>query len=82
MKEVFESLLATPEYVNPAIALATELMQAEACGDTDMMERAIRSGAVERAVSEGQREGQAVAKALASCGQAPPIASKKVPVGF
>jgi hypothetical protein len=82
LKEVFESLLAAPEYVNPAIALATEFMEAETRGDQDVIERAIRAGTVERAITDGQREGNAVGKALGSVGQAPPIASKKVPVGF
>jgi hypothetical protein len=82
MKEVFEQLLAAPEYVNPAIALAAELMQAELRDDQDTLERAIRSGQVERAISDGDREGNAVARALGACGQSPPIASKTVPVGF
>lgn len=82
MKEVFESLLAASEYVNPAIALATELMEAETRGDQDLIERAIRNGRVENAITEGQREGHAVGRAVGSVGQAPPIPSKKVPVGF
>lgn len=77
-----KSLLAAPEYVNPAIALATECMADEARGDQETIERAIRSGAMERAVADGEREGMAVMKSLVSCGCAPPTASKTVPVGF
>lgn len=81
-REVLDSLMAAPEYVNPAIALAIECMEEETRGDQEAIMRLVRSGAMERAVEEGEREGLAVTKSLASCGHAPPIASKTVPVGF
>lgn len=81
-REVLESLLKAPEYVNPAIALAIECMAEETRGDQDAIMRVVRSGAMDRAVEEGEREGLAVVKSLASCGHAPPSASTTVPVGF
>ena len=77
-----EALISAPEYINPAIELAAQVWQAEANGDRDFLERAIRSGQVERAVSEGQREGKEVLRALAELGHVTPASSKTVPVGF
>jgi hypothetical protein len=77
-----EALIAAPEYVNPAIALAAESMAAESQGDMELLERAVRTGAVERAIAEGAREGKACAVALGSLGRAIPQTSKTVPVGF
>lgn len=79
---VFEKLLAAPDYVNPAIALAAACQQAEARGDTEFFDRAARRGEVERAVAEGEREARAVHKALSVLGHAKPCSSKTVPVGF
>lgn len=81
-QEVLQSLIDSPEYVNPAIALALECQANETRGDQEAIERAIRSGAMERAIDEGEREGLAVMRSLASCGHSPPVASKKVPIGF
>jgi hypothetical protein len=77
-----DALLAAPQYVNPAIALAAECIRAEAQGDSEFLERAARGGAVERAVMEGSREGKAVLGALSALGHAVPCASKRVPDGF
>jgi len=81
-REVMESLAAAPEYVNPAIAMAIECMAEETRGDQEAIMRVIRSGAMERAVAEGEREGLAVHKSQVACGHAPPIAARKVPIGF
>lgn len=80
--EIVARLLAAPEYVNPAIALAVVAQRHELAGDAEFLTRATKSGAVERAVSEGRREGEAVARALYGLGHANPAASKTVPVGF
>lgn len=80
--EVIASLMAAPEHVNPAIALAAEVMQLEAKGYREDVEKLLRSSAVEQAIIAGEKEGTAVVKSLAACGHAPPIASKTVPVGF
>jgi hypothetical protein len=80
--EVLKALEAGAEYVNPAIAMAAEFQMAETRGDLELIESAIRSGAVEKAIAAGEEEGRAVLKSLHSCGHAPPIASKVVPVGF
>ena len=82
MKEVIESLLAAPEYVNPAIALARELMEAETRGDKDQVKDLSRSLRIEHALIDGEAEGFRVIAALKSCGHAPPVASKTVPMGF
>lgn len=82
MQQVLDDLLRAPEYVNPAIALAVELLEAETQGDRDKVESAIRYGRVEHAIVDGEREGIAVMKALAACGHAPPVASNAVPEGF
>jgi len=82
VKEVVDALLAAPEYTNPAIALASKLMEAETRGDKETIDRISRSVAIENAIIDGEREGNAVVNALASCGHAPPVASKTVPVGF
>jgi hypothetical protein len=80
--DIVRALLAAPEYVNPTIALAKAAQRAELSGDADFLARAVRSGAVERCISEGQREGEAVQRALGMLGRANPAASKTVPVGF
>jgi len=77
-----ELLSAAPEYINPAILLAAEAMRAEQQGDTEFLERAARTGAVERAIAEGFREGKAVIGALTAMGHAIPQSSKEVPIGF
>lgn len=82
MKEFLDKLTAAPEYRNPAIRLAQEIMAAEASGDTDLLERAIRSGEVERAIVDGTREGEGVDRMLSSLGHSIPQSSKTVPVGF
>ena len=81
-EEIVARLLAAPEYVNPTIALAFAAQRAELAGDSEFLERAARSGAVERAIREGQREGEASARALQGLGTATPAASRSVPVGF
>lgn len=81
-RDVLETLLSAPEYLNPAIALASECRRAEAQGDDEFFERARRSGQVERAVSEGQREGRDVLKALKALGHVVPCSSDEVPEGF
>lgn len=80
--QVIEQLLLAPEYINPAITLAAEVMQLEARGHREDADKLLRSIAVEKAIVEGEREGTAVMKSLASCGHAPPCASKNVPLGF
>ncbi len=82
MNDVLKALVNAPEHINPAIALAVELQRAETAGDKAAIDQAIRSGAVEKAVIAGEREGNAVVGALAACGRAAPIASQTVPVGF
>jgi hypothetical protein len=77
-REVLAVLLAAPEYVNPAIALAAQVMRTEARGETVVLD----GSRIERAVAIGEREGRAVTKALKSCGHSFPIASRKVPTGF
>jgi len=77
-----ESLIAAPNYINPAIDIASQSMAAESQGDLEFLERAVRTGAVERAIAEGAREGKACAIALGSLGRAIPQTSKTVPVGF
>lgn len=75
-------LAAAPAYVNPAIALSALVLRAEAEGDDEFVERAIRTGAIERAVTEGAREGADVHKGLRGLGHVVPCSSKTVPVGF
>lgn len=82
MKEVIEALMNAPEYVNPAMALAAELQQAETRGDKEALDQAHKSGAIERAIVEGERESREVVAALSACGHSIPQASKTVPVGF
>jgi hypothetical protein len=77
-----ERLAAAAEYVNPAIKLAAEAYRAEAEGDAEFLDRAIRTGEVEVAVLEGTREGSRVVRGLISLGHAVPRSSKDVPVGF
>ncbi|MGH9759845.1 MAG: hypothetical protein ACREDR_15945 [Blastocatellia bacterium] len=77
-----QKLAEAPEYKNPAISLANEVQRADLEGDPDFFERAARSGQVERAIVEGDREGNAVSKGLFILGHALPQAALKVPVGF
>lgn len=70
------------EYINPAVAMAAQAMQAESQGDTEFLERLMRTGEVERVVEAGEREGTQVARMLGDLGHAVPQASKFVPVGF
>ena len=77
-REVLAVLMNAPEYINPAIALAAEVMRTEARGETVVL----NGSRIERAVAAGEREGRAVVKALSSCGHSFPLASKKVPTGF
>lgn len=79
---VLEALAAAPDYVNPAILMAAAVMQADARGDAEFLDRAARRGDVERAVAAGEREQRAVHKALAKLGHAKPTTSKFVPLGF
>jgi len=81
-EDFIDALASAPEYVNPAIALAAEAFQAEAQGDVDFIERVVRSGQLERAVAEGEREGAEVMRLLAEMGHVVPGSSKTVPVGF
>jgi hypothetical protein len=80
--EVIESLKAAPAYVNPAIELAVEVQQLELRGYREDLEKLLRGPHVETAIVAGEKEGRAVMHALAMCAQAPPVASKTVPVGF
>lgn len=82
LTSVIDALTNAPEHVNPAIALAVELQQAETRGDKDALDQAVKSGAIEQAIIAGEREGNDVMRALAACGHAPPVASSTVPVGF
>ena len=82
MKEVLEALAAAPEYINPAITRAAEVMQLEAKGYHEDVAKLLRSVDVERAIEAGEREAAAVQRSLSACGHAPPIPSKTVPVGF
>ncbi len=77
-----EVLINAPEYANPAIKLAAQVVRAEADGDEEFFDRAARSGVVERAIEEGEREGREAMTLLASFGHCIPQSSKKVPVGF
>lgn len=81
-ERIIAELEAAPEYVNPAIALAVELMEAETAGDKGAFKEALRSGRLERAIAEGEREGRFVRKVLKGCSQALPSASTTVPEGF
>ena len=81
-KEVLETLAAAPEYVNPAIELAAEVMQMETRGHREDIEKLLRSPRVEAAIVAGEKEGRAVMHAFARCQQAPPVASQVVPIGF
>lgn len=82
MIDLITALSAAPAYVNPAIALARELMEAETRGDTETIERLSRSVTIEHAMLDGEGEGSRVLRALRNCGHAPPVASKTVPLGF
>lgn len=82
MKGVLDALVAAPEYINPAIERAAEVMQLEAKGYYEDAARLLRSVEVERAIDSGEREAAAVQRALAACGHTPPVPSKTVPLGF
>jgi hypothetical protein len=79
---VLARLSAAPTHTSPAVALAQEVMSAEAHGDTEFIERAERRGDVERAISESERELREVDRACGSLGRAVPQASTQVPEGF
>lgn len=79
---VVEYLMSAEDYVNPAIAVAARCQQAELSGDTDFFDRVARSGEVEGAIADGEREARAVHKALAVLGHSKPTSSKNVPIGF
>lgn len=80
--DVIEALIEAPAYLNPAIALAAETLRAESEGDLEFFDRAYRSGAVERAISEGQREGRDTLHTLKHFGHIVPNTSLTVPTGF
>ena len=80
--DFINDLVSAPERINPAIELAARVWQAEAQGDPDVLERAVRSGEVERAIADGEREGRLVINALAEMGHVTPCSAKKVPIGF
>lgn len=80
--QFIRALHDAPEYINPAIKLAAEAMRAESDGDADFLDRALRSGALERAIADGSREGKDCLNALRSLGHASPMASTEVPLGF
>ena len=82
VEEFLSALADAPEYVNPAIALAAEIQRAEALGDQDALDRAVRNGSVERAISEGQKEGRDLLKMLVTLGHVTPASSKRAPTGF
>lgn len=81
-RELVAALLDAPEHVNPALALAVVAQRAELEGNTEFLAQAAQSGAAERAISEGVREGEDVLRALQMLGQATPAASQRVPEGF
>lgn len=80
--DFINALINSPAYINPAIELAALAMRAESDGDTGFIERAERGGDIERAVSEGMREGKNVIRAMRAFGHCVPCSSKEVPVGF
>jgi predicted lipid-binding transport protein (Tim44 family) len=82
LEEVAEVLARKPDFVNPAIALATRIIRAEAAGDAQALEEATRPEVMERAIAIGEREGRAVQQALAVCMAGEPVAAEEVPVGF
>jgi hypothetical protein len=80
---IANALINAPDYRNPAVALASEVMSAEAAGDGGaLFASLVRRGDIERAVSELNREGQAVSDALLKLVRAPAACSEFVPVGF
>lgn len=81
-QQIVANLTNRPPYGSPAIALAREAMRAEAMGDMQFLDAAVRRGEVERAISEAIREGAAVRNALRALGHSVPVASTSVPVGF
>jgi hypothetical protein len=82
MKEVVDALMNAPEFVNPAIRLAAEVLQLEAKGHRDDVEKLLRSVEVEKAIIAGERETNAVMASLAACGHSVPVPSNRVPTGF
>jgi hypothetical protein len=81
-RDVLEALRAAPPCVNPAIRFSVEIMCAESSGDQQALDRAMKSGDLERAVASGERYGRAVADALVSLHDAQPVPAKDVPPGF
>lgn len=75
-------LREAPAYVNPAIKLAAECRRADVEGDDDFVERAHRTGELERAVSEGLREGRNIQRTMMLLGHTVPQSSEEPPVGF
>ncbi len=80
--QFIRDLSEAPEHINPAIRVATEIMQAEATGDPEAFGRVARSGVLERVIAEGEREGRAVLKAMQALGHCIPASSTDVPPGF
>jgi hypothetical protein len=80
--EFVAEILNAPEYINPAIALAAQVMQEEAQGNPDFLERAEQAGDVERAVMESLNYNRDLENMLIKMGTSVPVASKIVPVGF
>jgi hypothetical protein len=81
-REVLNALDRARPHVNPAIALAVEVLQHEAAGDTRFFDELVRTGRLERAEAAGEREGRAVQRALETCSTCQPIPADDIPVGF
>jgi hypothetical protein len=79
---VLAVLAAAPAYTSPAVALALEAQQAEEQGDMEFVERAERSGDLERAIAESNRELRDCDRVLQFLGLAIPKPSIYVPEGF
>jgi hypothetical protein len=82
LARVIETLLAAPDYVNPAIEMAAACQSAETRGDKEFFDQMARHGEIERAIVEGERQAKAVHRALAVLGHSKPASSKTVPLGF
>ncbi|HEX8653069.1 MAG TPA: hypothetical protein VF708_19790 [Pyrinomonadaceae bacterium] len=81
-ERVLARLIAAYAHTSPAVALAREAQRAESEGDDGFVERATRQGAVERAISESEREMRDVDQALGSLARAVPQPSTQAPEGF
>ena len=79
---VLRQLRESPPHVNAAIRLAADCRRADAEGDDDFIERAHRTGELERAVSEGLREGRDIQRTMTMLGHTVPQSSEEAPVGF